>query len=117
MDCFGFSGMGWSPHDREDSIGCGADTAIISDRCNPPHIAARKNKADIIAALVEAGTDIESRNRRGQTPLHSSPFFDSCAAMRALLRLGANVHADTPTTGSTSLYLAEKESPTRRTYY
>ena len=83
----------------------GADVAILSGGKTPLHLAVQEN-ADILAALVEAGADVEARNDAGQTPLHSAAFNSSrTAAMRALLHLGANVHA-TSNLGSTPLHIA-----------
>ena len=72
----------------------GADVAILSGGKTPLNLAVQEN-ADIFAALVEAGADVEARNDAGQTPLHWAAFNSSSrtAAMRALLQLGANVHA------------------------
>ena len=57
----------------------------------PLHIAAMANAPRLIAALVEAGADIEARDRDGLTPLHAAT--NSPVAIAALLEAGAELEA------------------------
>ena len=59
----------------------------------PLHIAAVANAPRLIAALVEAGADIEARDRDGLTALHAASFTNSLAAIAALLEAGAELEA------------------------
>jgi ankyrin repeat protein len=81
--------------------------------------AARCGNADCVAVLIRGGADLEARDgARGSTPLHCAAVEGAEAALRALLRAGANVDVRTrsaspfaPTDfpgGSTPLHLASR---------
>lgn len=55
------------------------------------HLAAvHAGDSTVISALVRAGTDVHVRDRFGHTPLHDAAEFGTPAAVRALLRAGAD---------------------------
>jgi uncharacterized protein len=57
------------------------------------HAAAAKGDAGEIERLVAAGEKIDVQDTRSRTPLHVAVFAGHQAAVRALLRLGANPNA------------------------
>ena len=59
----------------------------------PLHIAARRDRGDLVAPLVERGAEVNAANRRGNTPLHWAARFNACAAAKALLECGADASA------------------------
>jgi ankyrin repeat protein len=54
------------------------------------HIAAQKNKVDIITMLLDAGADPNVVNNIGETPLFDAVNGDHLAAVKVLLKRGAN---------------------------
>ena len=70
------------------------------------HWAAQHGNVEIVALLVDAGADVETRTRLGShTPLHVASRSARTAAVRALLAAGADARAVT-TTGATALHFA-----------
>ena len=70
------------------------------------HWAAQHGAVEIVALLVDAGADVETRTRLGShTPLHVASRSARTAAVRALLAAGADARAVT-TTGATALHFA-----------
>ena len=59
----------------------------------PLHVAALANAPRLIAALVEAGADVEARDEDTLTPLHLAAGADAAAAVAALLEAGADLQA------------------------
>jgi ankyrin repeat protein len=53
------------------------------------HIAAKHNRAEVAAALVDAGADIEMHGWEGMTPLGTAAHYGSVATARMLLQRGA----------------------------
>lgn len=82
----------------------------------PLHLAARYNRStEVIAALVEAGADIEAQNKDGATPLARAVEngSDSGDIVGELLALGADVHTQ-DSTGKTPLHIAAAGNPNRQ---
>jgi ankyrin repeat protein len=67
------------------------------------HHAAGFGSLDVMALLVDAGADVNAKNRRGSTPLHWA--IDDEAKVRLLLSRGASVNAK-QVEGRTPLYQA-----------
>ena len=79
----------------------------FSPAFTPLHWAAANDHADAIAALVEAGADLEARNEDGSTtPLHFAAYWGSADAITALLEAGADLEAREERYGYTPLHLA-----------
>lgn len=87
------------------------------------HWAAGGSKPGVIDALVEAGADLEaqsssvwlrSQSFTGLTPLHVAAVWRNIDAMAALLRNGANTHAEN-CQNLTALHAICLTIPTRRT--
>ncbi|MGL4594456.1 MAG: ankyrin repeat domain-containing protein, partial [Thermoguttaceae bacterium] len=73
----------------------GADVNAKNKKGRTPlHIAAKNNVADAIAALLEAGANIEARNKYiGRTPLHIAAKNNAAEAIAALVKAGSNIEA------------------------
>lgn len=54
-----------------------------------------ETSAHLLRSLLKAGSDINRRNRQGETALHLGVKFGYRAATQALLAAGANIHART----------------------
>lgn len=55
--------------------------------------AIKKNDIIIVKALIDAGADINARNRTGLTPLHVAALTGQKAAVELLIDKGANINA------------------------
>lgn len=53
--------------------------------------AAENNNFELVDRLLEAGADINSKNRQGQTVLHFAAFWGSYSLVKRYVELGANV--------------------------
>lgn len=71
----------------------------------PLHYAAMAGRLDDVLTLLQAGADIEARDRDGNTPLHEAARCNSTQVALALLQHGAQIHA-CDNEGSTPLHLA-----------
>src|SRR5947209_8868630 len=56
----------------------------------PLHVAAIRGDTSAIAALLDAGADIDSRGEHGYTPLHEAAEQGHAAAVELLLSRGAS---------------------------
>jgi uncharacterized protein len=72
----------------------------------PLHIAAVRGDVAAIAALLEAGADIQSRGEHGYSPLHEAVEQGHIEAVRLLLERGASIEATTDD-GHTPIQSAE----------
>lgn len=59
----------------------------------PLHVAAVRGDVAAIAALLDAGADIQSRGEHGYSPLHEAVEQGHIEAVRLLLQRGASVAA------------------------
>ena len=57
------------------------------------HSAAFNNYPEIAQLLIDAGADIEAKNKYGSTPLHNAAGNGNIDAMRILLQAGADPNA------------------------
>ena len=67
--------------------------------------AASNGHADVVRALLEAGSDIEASNR-GWTPLLAASDHNHTDVVHILVAAGANIEATTPNAGNTPLMFA-----------
>ncbi|HEY1170540.1 MAG TPA: ankyrin repeat domain-containing protein [Verrucomicrobiae bacterium] len=72
----------------------------------PLHVAAVRGDVAAIAALLDAGADIQSRGELGNSPLHEAVAQGHLPAVRLLLERGASLTA-TCEDGCTPLRLAQ----------
>ncbi len=73
--------------------------------------AIKSAKASDIKALINAGADVNCRNKDGLTPLKLSDLYNSnYVVTKALIDAGADVSAREPRFKSTSLHLAASNS-------
>jgi len=72
----------------------------------PLHAAAAGSHATIVAMLLEAGADPNTRQRHGFTPLHAAAANGDLASVEALIDAGADLGARNDD-GATPLVLAE----------
>ena len=84
----------YSPEELKDVIVRNAGGTAL-------HAAAASNNRDVVAAILEAGADVFSRNALGQSPLHSAAQYNAEKSAYELILHGAAVNArdnegDTP---------------------
>jgi hypothetical protein len=53
----------------------------------------RHKNVEVVAALMEAGADVEAPGAGGARPLHFAALSGCAATMGALLELGVDIHA------------------------
>src|SRR5712691_1158386 len=70
------------------------------------HAAAMIESAALMAALIEAGAEINAANRDGETPLHWAAMTGTFLAVKALADAGADLDAQDLRTGNTALHAA-----------
>jgi peptidoglycan/LPS O-acetylase OafA/YrhL len=75
---------GESPNARDPSFGV---TALSW--------AALEGRAEIVELLIEAGADVNAKNRDGATPLHAAAFMGQLEVAQLLLENGADISAKT----------------------
>ena len=68
--------------------------------------AAAKGLAKILTSLALKGADVNDRNVTGETPLHLAAKGNRLPAVKALLSLGADVHARVNSVGHTPMHYA-----------
>lgn len=71
------------------------------------HVAANKNRPEVVEYLVLKGIDVDVRNGMGETPLHRAASAGSLDAVKVLVRLGADPNIRN-NDGETPLDLAGK---------
>lgn len=74
--------------------GAAADGDDGVRHCTPLHMAARRGNAELAAALLDCGAQIEARDSAGDTPLRRAVNCNKLAVARLLLARGAD--ADSP---------------------
>jgi ankyrin repeat protein len=77
-------------------------------RAHPLHDAALNDDAAAVRRLVDAGFDVELRDRYGKTPLMVAAAFGNVAAATALLDLGAATSTRDEQMGATALHYAAR---------
>ena len=70
------------------------------------HDAAPKRQVEVIRFLKSKGALVNETDKNGVTPLHRAVRFRSPAAVKALLKMGANVDAQDRKSHSTALHRA-----------
>lgn len=80
-------------------------TRTLSRICCQRNPDAAAQRAEIEAALA-AGSDVGEADKNGVTPLHHAVRFRSLAALKTLLRHGAEVNRACTRSGSTALHRA-----------
>jgi len=83
-------------------------TATDNASRTPLHWAAEYDLADCVAALLEAGADINATDNYGWTPLHYAAWAGSADCVAALLKAGAKANAK-DNSGLTPLHLAARD--------
>ena len=74
----------------------GLVSARDAEESTPLHYAAWKGHAEVVAALLDAGADMQAHNRNdhwGTTPLHAAAHGNNRAAAMVLIERGADVNA------------------------
>ncbi|MFQ5668658.1 MAG: ankyrin repeat domain-containing protein, partial [Candidatus Binatia bacterium] len=70
------------------------------------HLASREGHASVVAALLEAGSDVDATTATGVRPLHLAAASGSVEAVATLLDHGADVNAIEAASGRTALMFA-----------
>ena len=77
------------------SNGVGANSRDPSFGVTPLSWTALGGKVEIVEILIEAGADVNAKNRDGATPLHAAAFMGQLEVAQLLLENGADVGAKT----------------------
>ena len=72
--------------------------------------AASYNRYDVMGLLLGSGADVESRNRRGRTPLHIASLGDNRNLFHVLVGYDADVHAEADNGATPLHYAAHKDN-------
>jgi ankyrin repeat protein len=91
-----FFGLGDAAGAARSLLESGADVNARSDNplsVLPLHSAVAGNHDDVVAVLVDAGADVNARQRHGWTPLHGAAQNGSLASVERLLAAGADASA------------------------
>jgi hypothetical protein len=87
----------------------GARTDVVNDDgFNLLHAVAETNRPELVGWMIEHGVELEARTRHGHTPLHVSCGLGHVEAATALLRAGADPHAEAG--GLDALAIARQEN-------
>ena len=76
------------------AAGATVDVTSGPTRGTPLHQAARRGHAEVAAALLDHGANIEARDGRGQTPLRRAVNCRQLPVVELLMQRGANPHAE-----------------------
>ena len=76
-----------------------------SDNKIPLHCAAQEKHTDVVQLLIDAGTEIDSKNGVGRFPVHLASLSGALDVVKMLVRVGAGVCV-TDSRGDTCLILA-----------
>ena len=84
-----------TPESVTDCLGGGSNPREADDLGRTPlHLAvALSHNPSVVQLLVDAGAELEARDRHGSTPLHSAISNTNLSVIRALLDVGADVEA------------------------
>lgn len=84
---------GWDMNRRlgpgEESM----DNGWTGDNATPLFHAAQKGYCEKIAILIQAGAEVNARDRAGNTPLMTTHEFGNAEAVQILCKAGADIHA------------------------
>jgi ankyrin repeat protein len=72
------------------NAGAVVDSRSVAKQCTPLHMAARRGKVAVAAALLECGANIEARDSSGDTPLRRAVNCAKPEMVAFLLSKGAN---------------------------
>jgi len=86
-------------------ISTGADVNLISGKyeCTPLKLAIGVSNLEIVEAFIDAGADVNMKNKLGWTPLHSAVGIGNEEVIKALINVGADVNAKASKIGITPL--------------
>jgi ankyrin repeat protein len=79
--------------------------SILYDHGSPLHVAVRAGNQEIVALLLERGSEVDVRDISDHTPLHNAAWNGYLNIVKLLLDAGADIHATTYS-GSTPLSCA-----------
>ena len=74
--------------------------------CTALHYAVRRKHEDVVQVLIDAGADIETKNDKRQSPLHTAGLLGALTTVMKLVKAGADVCATEDLGGFTCLNLA-----------
>lgn len=77
--------------------------------CHPDRIA-KLPGAEIAESLIQAGSDVNARDNRGDTPLHTAAYCANFPVVKLLIKAGADVNAVNKS-GESVLGLAKQPDP------
>ena len=66
-----------------------------SDNYTALHVAVNEKHGDVVQVLIGAGADIETRNDKGGSPLHTASISGELTTVKMLVEAGADVRATT----------------------
>jgi len=91
------------------AFGGAAILTVFRWRYGPLLQAVRQGDAQKVRALLDAGADVNARDRRAETPLHHAALLSRLEVARVLVEGGADVRACSPD-GTTPLHYAAADA-------
>jgi ankyrin repeat protein len=111
VDSFGFGVCRFAARNRRSEVldllvARGVDCNGPPGSHTPLHLAALAVNPDTMRILIDAGADLNARDRDGFTPLHTAARARDIGVFRLLLESGADVHAVNETAMATMCHCA-----------
>jgi cytohesin len=66
---------------------------VNSEKLTPLHAASAEGHAEVVAALLAAGAEVNAKEAMGSTPLHAAAFEGQLEAVKLLVEGGADLRA------------------------
>ena len=78
------------------------------DGSTPLHAASREGHVEVVNILIQAGGDVNCKEKWGWTPLHEASYNGHVEVVKRLIRAGGDVNEQDEEDGSTPLHDASE---------